>query len=94
MIGSLFGQTAFLIEGQTAAIQGNWNELGRQEEIVLSGRRVFYQCTAEATCAQFATPPVQGKLVTRIADGAVFRIVGHVNTDGLTFKFALDSRNR
>ena len=94
LIGNLFGTVEVSIEGEPEKITVDWNSLGRTEVIELAGKRVSFSCTLEARKNQFTKEPKQGLRVTRIDTGAVFRIVGSINGDDLTYRMALDSINK
>jgi len=100
LIGKLFGTVSITIDGELAAdgalkqIAVDWNSLGRTEVVELAGKRVSFSCTIDASKDQFSHEPVQGKRVTRVDTGAVYRIVGPINGDDLTYRIALDSVNK
>lgn len=90
-----FGTTQFQLEGAAAPMAGSWNELGRTEVLEINGRRVSFSVLVEVKKSDLAEVfPRQGLLVTRTSDGKIFRITGEVDTDELTVRFPLDSKNK
>jgi len=99
LIGNLFGTTQCILQPPAngpviCAFTANWNDLGRHEQVTINGKRVFFSVTVEATQAQFAQLPREGQIVIRSSGGFIGRIVGEVQQDGLTVRFALDTRNK
>lgn len=96
LIGTAFGTTTYTIEGIAKVFAGHFTELGRTEVLEINGKRVSFSVLVETSRDQFpgGTPPKQGQLITRAADGAVFRISGDVQADELTIRFGLDSRHK
>ena len=99
LIGGLFGSTAFSLQQpgngpMIGAFVGNWNDLGRHEEVTLNGKRVFFSVLVECTRSQFAEVPKEGQIVIRASDGFTGRIVGQVEVDDLTVRFPLDTRHK
>ncbi|HEV7405165.1 MAG TPA: hypothetical protein VGO11_19635 [Chthoniobacteraceae bacterium] len=93
LIGEMFGETSFTIEGQVAAIAGNWTQLEIAEEVEIQGKRVKIHATVDAKKTLFTVTPRQGLKVTRSSDSKTLRIVGPVDTDELTYRFALGTVN-
>ena len=99
VIGTLFGTTDFILQQPAGgpvigAFTGNWNDLGRHEEVTINGKRVTFSVLVDAPQAQFTQLPKEGQIVIRSSDGFTGRIVGEVQHDGLTVRFPVDTRNK
>jgi hypothetical protein len=98
LITEAFGGTAFSIAGLGTVPDGQWNDLGQTETLLLNGRQISFSVVAEFRRAIFPTATtaellaLAGTIVTR--DGKEFRIVGEVAVDELTVRFPLDSRHK
>lgn len=98
LIAQAFGEESFVIHeplnkggGLVGAYLGQWNDLGRSEEVTIGPRRVTFSVLVEARRSLFVSLPTEGQIVTRSSDNFRGRIVGEVQADELTVRFALDS---
>lgn len=98
-IGEMFGEAREVLgevpvtfDGMADPVSVSWNALGRNEELEINGRVVSFSVVCEAAVSLFSTPPRVGQLVTR--DGKAYRINGEVQSDALTYRFALESRHK